>query len=1151
MKNSKKVASTLLVCLAFSFSNSYAKNIDTDKWYKDSINFAVEQNWLKGYIDGDIKPDDYIKRCEFATITNRVLKSSKTKSLENFKDISKDKWYFEEISKAVNAEILKGDDKGFIHPEENITREEAFVAIARIIGINSDDISEIDLKDAGKISSWSNGSIKNLLKHGYIKGSQGYLRPKENITRAEFIQILNNIISDNLNQDGIYKKLPDGNILVTSKDVIIKDEIIAGDLLVAEGANKGKVTLDNIKLSGRLFVRGNTEVVVINNSEIGNIELLSKNAKVNLEKDTILAKTNIEKDSIIEKNSKVTVIEEIKAEVLEASNKSNSSSNKKRKKSNNNSDKNKENKEEEKIEKEISKLEKEIEKALNKKNNKLHHLKKALDDVNNFKYKDRLDKKLVIELKDEIDKLENKPVKPEEKPVVPEEKPVVPEDKPTEPEDETIKSEEIDRLVSELEEEIKKAIDSNNDMEDVLEKVENFEYKDRLNNSLVEELKETINSRNKLIDELYNSVVSLPNTREELLKVDWKVNSLVGQINSIKGRDTEKLKETKLILNDKIKIMHGLEESEELKGYLNLVSELSYEKIGDIDQDLILSKLNPMLGALQYKSAYGEFTEEENKKFLEAKNIHRNINDRTIAYGIEKRIDKITEDSSPEEKEEIIKDFEYNKEYLREGSFKEEYIQKIEKLKLSLKEKNEYEELAVKFEKEVRDVLNKDLLSVGSKLEEYKSENENVKEKIDKTLIEELELVYEKLLKEALDFIKNLPKTNEISKIEKSTEDIRNFKGKFDYLSGRGIVDRYNNEELNSKYRKLFEIVRLFNFFEDLKYVENGLNNLETLSIEEANNVLVKYNEIKESLNENSVVEINNLFPIQKVNDLIEKIEEKVEKSKELIELEKKIKNKLNEKVNGFEHGEIANVVDLLNQTYYFKDKNINIDLINELNQYFKDLCEELVARYEKFADVIEDKEKVYKDREEINEYRGDIQSAYNRDNNIVSEIYGKFRRNDMAITSPNYGLKRVIEIDEKIKDLSNISEDEYKEIVKDYEALEKYFNDYSTNRYKVTINDLISKENYNKLIDKFNTKQETKYHFIDLENHVRTLNDDLNEAKSEDDLNKIYEELEEIEYIIENFKVDQIDYENNKESILGNIERLKNTIKMKYNDNL
>lgn len=100
--------------LAVSFENLTAgavnsfSDVPSDYWAYDSINYAVERGWLKGYPDGTFRPDDYIIRAEVVTVTNRVLEryadliyiEAHPETVKNYTDLEKSYWAYGNIIEA-------------------------------------------------------------------------------------------------------------------------------------------------------------------------------------------------------------------------------------------------------------------------------------------------------------------------------------------------------------------------------------------------------------------------------------------------------------------------------------------------------------------------------------------------------------------------------------------------------------------------------------------------------------------------------------------------------------------------------------------------------------------------------------------------------------------------------------------------------------------------------------------------------------------------------------------------------------------------------------------------------------------------------------------------------------------------------------------
>ena len=208
-------------------------------------------------------------RAEMAAIINRSFGCYVKADISKYKDVSKDKWYFEDVAMAVQMGTYNGRSNTAMAPDAPITRQEAMTVVARALELDYDSYSKTDLSaftDRSEISNWALPYVRAMVGADYIHGRGKILAPQDNITRAEFAQIFANIIKNYINVKGEYVKDHDGNLLVRCTDVTLKDMTIKGDLIIGCGAADGKVTLDNVTVTGRLLVwGGGTKAVYCNN----------------------------------------------------------------------------------------------------------------------------------------------------------------------------------------------------------------------------------------------------------------------------------------------------------------------------------------------------------------------------------------------------------------------------------------------------------------------------------------------------------------------------------------------------------------------------------------------------------------------------------------------------------------------------------------------------------------------------------------------------------------------------------------------------------------------------------------------------------------------------------------------------------------------
>lgn len=142
--------------------------------------------------------------------------------------------------------------------------------------------------DSNEVSAWAQESVNGMINGGYVRGSNGKLNPKANITRAEFAQVMHNIIRDYVNTATVHESVNTGNVIVNTPNATLKNVTVKGDLIIADGVGDGEVTLYNVKVEGRMLVRagGENSIIIKGDSEIDTIVIVKQGNNVRLFNET-------------------------------------------------------------------------------------------------------------------------------------------------------------------------------------------------------------------------------------------------------------------------------------------------------------------------------------------------------------------------------------------------------------------------------------------------------------------------------------------------------------------------------------------------------------------------------------------------------------------------------------------------------------------------------------------------------------------------------------------------------------------------------------------------------------------------------------------------------------------------------------------------
>ena len=340
MRAKKRISVLLTVCLimtmlpVFSFgaeaSNqertvSGAELTDiTGHWASKAIARWVDFGVIKGDSRG-FRPDAPITRAELAVMLERLMGYQK-RAENHFSDVGSGDWFADPVLKAQAAGILTGDGKGHAMPSSNVTREQAAVMLFRAFGAEVASGGNSAFVDADNISSWARTAVFGLEATRFIGGmADGSFRPKADITRAQFVTMIDNAISAYYNKPGTYTDAVSSSgehsiAVINSDGVNLKGLTIKGDLILAEGIGEGSVTLDAAHVEGRLIARGGgkNSVHIINGSQVnGKVIVERTDGAVRIVSDGVtIATLDANTEVILEGGfADVTVLDGAKVEV--------------------------------------------------------------------------------------------------------------------------------------------------------------------------------------------------------------------------------------------------------------------------------------------------------------------------------------------------------------------------------------------------------------------------------------------------------------------------------------------------------------------------------------------------------------------------------------------------------------------------------------------------------------------------------------------------------------------------------------------------------------------------------------------------------------------------------------------------------------------
>ena len=305
--------SCLSLAVSVSASNTVNRkatdfhDFDKSAWYAEAVSAAVDNGLLYGKSANVLDPNGDMTRAEMAAIINRSFGCYVKADISKYADVSKSKWYYDDIAMAVQMGTYNGRSASSMAPDAPISRQEAMTVVARALELDYDSYSKTDLSafsDRSEISNWALPYVRAMVGADYIHGRGKILAPRDNITRAEFAQIFANIISSYITVKGTYDKDIKGSVLIRTDEVTLQNMTVDGDLIIGCGAADGKITLDNVTVKGRLLVWGGGVQAVYCNNGTSTPEVIA-------------ARVDDAVKIIFDRDSTLAVIDTIKARITE------------------------------------------------------------------------------------------------------------------------------------------------------------------------------------------------------------------------------------------------------------------------------------------------------------------------------------------------------------------------------------------------------------------------------------------------------------------------------------------------------------------------------------------------------------------------------------------------------------------------------------------------------------------------------------------------------------------------------------------------------------------------------------------------------------------------------------------------------------------
>ncbi len=165
------------------------RDVDTDDWFFDNVNYVVDKGLFKGVTDDEFAPNGSLTRGMLVTVLYRYAEAKTTKK-SKFADVDENMYYSSPIAWASEKGIVNGVGDNKFDPEVSITRQDLVTILYRFAKTQKISISKkkdlSSFEDKNEVAEYAKDAIQWAIGSGVMNGrTKDTIAPTGTATRAE------------------------------------------------------------------------------------------------------------------------------------------------------------------------------------------------------------------------------------------------------------------------------------------------------------------------------------------------------------------------------------------------------------------------------------------------------------------------------------------------------------------------------------------------------------------------------------------------------------------------------------------------------------------------------------------------------------------------------------------------------------------------------------------------------------------------------------------------------------------------------------------------------------------------------------------------------------------------------------------------------
>jgi hypothetical protein len=193
--NTLLIASILLVSLPSLLYAGPASDYQ-HHWAVETLQKWVDRGWLKGYDNGELRPNAFVTRAEFIAFINRAFELGESADIPPLTDGMDKHWAYKDIAIAEASGYLRNQIDHVALADAALTRQEVAYMIDSLLDLKLTGMNDVpQYSDRSDIDSWAADAVTNLYQHRIMTGDpSGKFRPQHALSRAEAVTVIDSAI---------------------------------------------------------------------------------------------------------------------------------------------------------------------------------------------------------------------------------------------------------------------------------------------------------------------------------------------------------------------------------------------------------------------------------------------------------------------------------------------------------------------------------------------------------------------------------------------------------------------------------------------------------------------------------------------------------------------------------------------------------------------------------------------------------------------------------------------------------------------------------------------------------------------------------------------------------------------------------------------